>query len=164
MIYSNLGESPPAPDAAPYAELWHNEIAANDKAYSDQGDTQYTGGHAPATEVHFVVRDTQRVAVLSLLDTSTGCTAKTDIAADNASIKFCPLKIAIYEAGAVTTAAGRMGCFLELNAPTSGDPSNSVSYATYDIGARSFKTGVIVNHEPVPGCSEIISLDKQLVP
>jgi hypothetical protein len=164
MVYSNLGESPLMPDAVPYAELWREEISANDKAYSDQGDTQYAGGHAPATEAHFVVRSSQRVAVLTMLDTATGCTKKKTDASANASVKFCPLKIAIYEGGVVTTTAGRKGCFLELNAPFSTDPSNSTGYATYDIASRSFKIGMIVNHEPVSGCAETIAIDNQLTP
>jgi hypothetical protein len=164
MVYTNLRETPPSPDAVPYAELWQAEISANDIAYSDGGDTQYASGHAPATEAHFVVRSTQRVAVLTMLDTATGCTKKTTDASANASVKFCPLKIAIYEGGVVTTTAGRKGCFLELNAPISTDPSNSMGYATYDIANRSFKIGMIINHEPVSGCAETIAIDNQLTP
>jgi hypothetical protein len=164
MIYLDLGQSPPDLDAAPYAELWQSEIAANDKSYGDQGDTQYAGGHAPATEAHFVVRSTQRVAVLSMLDTATACTKNTADAALNASVKFCPLKVAIYEGGVVTTTVGRRGCFLELTRPLSGDPSNSASYATYDVKTRSFRIGTLVNHEPVPGCVEVIPVDSQRQP
>ena len=99
--------------------------------------------------------------VLSILDTVTGCTLKELRAAAGATIKLCPLRIAIYEGIQVRTLDGGRACFLELASPArgnSGDPNQAVSYASYDVATKTVKTGVIIDHQAVDGCSQNIAL------
>ncbi len=157
MVYSDVGQLHPEPDAAPYAELWQKNILNNDESYMVGGDMRYQNRHAPATDAHFVVRSPIKTAVLSILDTGTGCTIKETDAATGNVVKKCPMITAIYTGSNVAVTRGRTACFLELatrNDP--GDPANSVAYASYDVGSKSIRVGVIMNHRPVEGCGQIV--------
>lgn len=162
LVYDNLAQ--PSSLTASYTDLWSDQIDANDRAYIAQGDAQYSSGHAPASEAHFVVRSPERAAVLSILDTATGCTTITVFQDVNIIVRSCPLKIAIYENGSKTVTEGRRGCFLELTAQKPGEPISGASYAAFDPKTRSIKIGTIVNHKPVPECQATIPLYERIQP
>ncbi|MCP3468565.1 hypothetical protein [Bradyrhizobium sp. CCGUVB23] len=57
-----------------------------------------------------------------------------------ATVKSCPLRIAIYEGVQVSRPDGGRACFLELAAPAAGepiDPNRAVAYAAYDVGSKT---------------------------
>ncbi len=159
MSYANL--QIPAPRTATYLDIWKDAVEANNRAYKARGDLRFSDGNAPVTEAHFVIWSPTKSVVLSILNTVTGCTLKELRAAAGATVKLCPLRIAIYEGLQVRTLDGGRTCFLELASPAganSGDPNQAVSYASYDVATKTVKTGVIIDHQAVDGCSQNIAL------
>lgn len=159
MSYANL--QTPAPQTATYLDIWKDVIDANNRAYQARGDLRFAGGNAPATEAHFVIWSPAKAVVLSILDTATGCTLKEMRAAAGITIKLCPLRIAIYEGVQVRTLDGGRACFLELaTTPASedGDRERTASYASYDVATKTVRTGIIIDHQVVDGCSQNIAL------
>lgn len=159
MAYTNLQQA--TAGTATYADIWKDAIEANNRAYHARGDTRFAGGNAPATEAHFVIWSTRKSVVLSILNTVTGCTLKEVQALARATIKLCPLRIVIYEGIQVHTLDGGRSCFLELAPASAGEPVNptrAAAYAAYDVATRTVKTGLVVDHEVVEGCSQNIPL------
>jgi hypothetical protein len=159
MSYANLQTS--TPQSATYIDIWKDIIDANNRAYKARGDLRFAGGNAPATEAHFVIWSPTKSVVLSILDTATGCTLKELRAVTGATIKLCPLRIAIYEGIQVRTLDGGRACFLELATAAAGksdDPGRAVSYASYDVTTKTVKIGVVVDHRVADGCSQNIAL------
>ncbi len=158
MSYANLQK--PSPQTATYLDIWKDAIDVNNRAYKARGDQRFADGNAPATEAHFVIWSATKSVVLSILNTVTGCTLKELRAAAGATVKLCPLRIAIYEGLQVRTLDGGHACFLELTSPVagkSGEPQ-AASYASYDVATKTVKTGLIIDHQAVDGCSQNISL------
>ncbi|BAV52634.1 Uncharacterized protein MLTONO_p0164 (plasmid) [Mesorhizobium loti] len=148
----------PSADTATYADIWKDAIEANNRAYAAHGDTRFAGANAPAVEAHFVIWSTKRSVVLSVLDTATGCTLKGVLAA-GVTVKLCPLRIAIYDGLLVRTLEGGRACFLEMGPKAvGGDPVGSGSYVSYDTKTKTLKTGTIVAHQAVEGCSLTLPL------
>lgn len=161
MSYADLQK--PSRQTATYLDIWKDAIDVNNRAYKARGDQRFTDGNAPATEAHFVIWSSTKSVVLSILNTVTGCTLKELRAAAGATVKLCPLRIAIYEGLQVRTLDGGRACFLELTSRgvgTSGNPQ-AASYASYDVATKTVKTGLIVDHQAVDGCSQNISLYPQ---
>ena len=159
MAYANLQQ--PAAATATYADIWKDAIVANNRAYLERGDMRFVGGNAPVTEAHFTIWSAKKSVVLSILNTATGCALKEIQALARATIKLCPLRIAIYEGVQVRTLDGGRSCFLELSPAETGAPANpsqSAAYAAYDVATRTVKTGLVLNHQAVEGCSQNISL------
>jgi hypothetical protein len=158
MSYANLQTL--APQTATYLDIWKDAIDANNRAYEARGDLRFAGGNAPATEAHFVIWSSAKSIVLSILDTATGCTLKEMRVASDATIKLCPLRIAIYEGVRVRTLDGGRACFLELASPVGGTSvtPQAASYASYDVATKTVKTGLIIDHQAVDGCSQNIAL------
>jgi hypothetical protein len=158
MSYANLQK--PSPKTATYLEIWKDAIDANNRAYKARGDQRFSDGNAPVTEAHFVIWSPAKSVVLSILNTATGCTLKDVRAAAGATVKLCPLRIAIYEGLQVRTLDGGRACFLELAAPVGGADggAQAVSYASYDVASKTVKTGLIIDHQAVDGCSQNIAL------
>jgi hypothetical protein len=159
MPYANLQTA--APQTATYLDIWKDAVAANNRAYKARGDLRFSNGNAPVTEAHFVIWSATKSVVLSILDTATGCTLKALRAAAGATVKLCPLRIAIYEGLQVRILDGGHACFLELASVAdrkSGDANAAVSYASYDVATKTVKTGVIIDHQAVDGCSQNIAL------
>ncbi|MEO8716106.1 MAG: hypothetical protein ABI369_13935 [Acetobacteraceae bacterium] len=159
MSYANL--QAPAPQTATYLDIWKDAVEANNRAYKARGDFRFSDGNAPVTEAHFVIWSPTKSVVLSILNTVTACTFKELRAAVGATVKLCPLRIAIYEGLQVRTLDGGRACFLELASRAggnSGDPNQAVSYASYDVAKKTVKTGVIIDHQAVGGCSQNIAL------
>jgi len=158
MSYANL--QAPSPATATYVDIWKDALDANNRHYESRGDRRFVGGNAPANEAHFVIWSSQRSAVFSILDTASQCTTKATFRDVGATVKLCPMRIAIYEGLQVRTMDGGMACFLEL-ASASADPDASGAYASYDAATRNLKTGLIVKHTAVDGCSFDIPLPRR---
>jgi hypothetical protein len=158
MSYADLQK--PSAQTATYSDIWKDALDTNNRAYKARGDQRFKEGNAPATEAHFVIWSPAKSVVLSILDTVTGCTFKELRAAANATVKLCPLRIAIYEGIQVRTLDGGRACFLELAAPVAGAEggAQAASYASYDVATKTVKTGLIIDHQAVDGCSQNIAL------
>ena len=145
-------------EAEHYASIWADKLDQNNRAYVAKGDARFAVGNAPASEAHFSVNFTNKFAVLSVLNTATGCAKTKAFPAAHATVKFCPLRLAIWEGGKLSVSEAT-GCYLELTpANASPDPTASVSYVSYDVAAKSFRTGMIVAHKAVAECSLTIPL------
>ncbi len=151
----------PSADDRTYADIWKDALDENNRAYLARGDTRFRSGNAPATEAHFVIWSTSKSVVLSILDTATGCTLRAAYPLFNATVKLCPLRVAVYEGVHVRTLDGGRACFLELRTGGTGDPANSSVYAAYDVATRTIRTGLIVDHKAVDGCSQSIPVDSE---
>lgn len=159
MSYADLQQA--TVDTATYADIWKDAIEDNNRAYLARGDTRYASTNAPATEAHFVIWSARKSVVLSILNTATGCTLKEVQASARATIKLCPLRIAIYEGIQVRTLDGGSACFLELAPAAAGAPvdlARTVAYAAYDVATKTVKTGLVIDHQAVDGCSNNIPL------
>ncbi|SDR63771.1 hypothetical protein SAMN05519103_09019 [Rhizobiales bacterium GAS113] len=152
-----------APSTATYADIWKDAIEENNRAYLARGDTRFVSGYAPVTEAHFVIWSPTKSVVFSVLDTATGCTAHYVDRSVGAVVKKCPMRLAQYEGVPVRTLGGGKACFLEIQPPPGAhfDATGSAAYASYDIGTKTIRTGMIVNHKAVDGCSSSIPLYPQ---
>lgn len=156
MSYTDLQR--PSSKAATYVDIWQDAIARNNAGYRERGDRRFAEGNAPAVEAHFVIWSERRSVVFSVLDTAIGCNVKEAVPQLRATVKLCPLRIAFYEGLQVRTMDGGQACFLELEPGAATDPSASGAYSAYDVPSRTLKTGMIVNHKAVEGCSLSIPL------
>jgi len=159
MAYADL--QLPSRATATYTDIWKDAIERNNQGYRQRGDHRFAGGNAPVTEAHFVIWSRGRSVVLSILNTAIGCTIKTAVPQARATVKLCPMRIAIYEGIQVRTLEGGRACFLELEPGASPDPTVSAAYASYDVPNRTLKTGMIVNHNAVDGCSLDVPLNRR---
>lgn len=158
VVYRDL--QIPGPTDRPFTELWADLIAQNNRRYAAVGDRRYAVGNAPVREAHFVVRAGDKVALLSVLDTATGCKTIAADAASNIAVKMCPMRLAFWRSGQGTIRQAQ-GCYLETGAPPanfSPDPKFAVSYASYDAATKSIKLGVILAHRAIEKCSQIVPL------
>lgn len=159
MMYANLQK--PSAETATYVDIWKDAIDANNRGYKARGDQRFADGNAPVTEAHFVIWSSARSVVLSVLDTAIECSVKQVDHNAHTTVKVCPMRIAIYEGLQVRTMDGGRGCFLELAPGATPDTASSVAYASYDVATKTVKTGMIVNHKAVDGCSLDIPLYRQ---
>ena len=162
MSYTDLQR--PSLATATYVDIWKDAIESNNTGYRDRGDHRFAGGNAPAVEAHFVIWSARRSVVFSVLDTAIGCSVKAIVPKARATVKLCPLRIAFYEGLQVRTMDGGQACFLELDPGAPADPSASAAYASYDVPNRTLKTGMIVDHKAVEGCSLSIPLNQVPAP
>lgn len=159
LSYADLRQ--PSTATRTYADIWRDALDENNRAYLARGDTRFQTSNAPATEAHFVIWSTQKSVVLSILNTATGCALKEFHAAARATVKLCPLRVAIYEGVRVRTLDGGRTCFLELAAPVPGednDPNRAVAYSSYDPARKLVRTGLVIDHRAIEGCSHEIPL------
>ena len=159
LAYADLRQ--PTAETRTYADLWRDAIEENNRAYLARGDTRFRAANAPAIEAHFVIWSARKSVVLSILDTATGCTLKEQHAAARASVKLCPLRVAIYEGVQVRTMDGGQACFVERAAPSTGeaiDPTRAAAYASYDTAAKVVKVGLVIDHRAVGDCARDIPL------
>ena len=160
MSYADLQH--PSPATATYVDIWKDAIERNNGGYRARGDQRFAVGNAPVTEAHFVIWSSRRSVVFSVLDTAIGCTTKAVVPEARATVKLCPLRIAVYEGLQVRTMDGGRACFLELARGVTADPTASAAYAAYDVRSRTLKTGMIIDHKAVDGCSLAVPLDRGL--
>jgi len=156
MSYANL--QTPSAATATYVDIWKDAIEKNNRHYEERGDRRFSGGNAPVSEAHFVIWSSRRSVVFSVLDTASQCEPKAAFPESGATVKLCPMRIAIYEGLQVRTMDGGKACFLELNQPSAAGSSGA--YASYDTTSRTLKTGMIVNHAAVDGCSFDVPLPR----
>lgn len=159
MSYANL--QAPSPVTATYVDIWKDAIDENNRHYEQRGDRRFSGGNAPVNEAHFVIWSSRRSVVFSVLDTASQCEPKAAFPEAGATVKLCPMRIAIYEGLQVRTLDGGKACFLELEQGASAGQDASGAYASYDVASRTVNTGVIVNHIAVEGCSFDVPLPRQ---
>ncbi|WP_131196783.1 hypothetical protein [Lichenihabitans psoromatis] len=159
MSYADLQW--PTAATGTYADIWRDAIDQNNRAYVDRGDRRFADGNAPVTEAHFVIWSPRKSIVLSVLDTATACTLKEVRASVHATIRMCPMRLAVYEGVVVHTLDGGRGCYLERSAAALGetpDADIAAAYASYEPAKRTIRTGFVVDHRPVEGCSQTIPL------
>lgn len=159
LAYADLRQ--PSASTLTYADIWRDALEENNRVYLARGDTRFRASNAPATEAHYVIWSSAKSVVLSILNTATGCTLKEVRAGAGASVKLCPMRLAIYEGVRVTTLDGGQACFLELGPGAAGDapdPTRAAAYASYDPAARTVKLGLVVDHQPVEGCSHDVPI------
>ena len=159
LAYSDLRR--PSAVTRTYADIWKDALDENNRVYLARGDSRFQTSNAPATEAHFVIWSTRKSVVLSILNTATGCALKEFHAAARATIRLCPLRVAIYEGVQVRTLDGGRTCFLELAAPVPGenaDPNRAVAYGSYDPSTKVVRTGLVIDHRAIDGCSHEIPL------
>ncbi len=159
MSYANL--QTPSPATATYVDIWKDAIDENNRHYEQRGDRRFSQGNAPANEAHFVIWSSRRSVVFSILDTASQCEPRAAFPEAGAAVKLCPVRIAIYEGLQVRTMDGGKACFLELDQPSPTTAAASGAYASYDVARRTLKTGLLVNHEAVDGCSFDVPLPRQ---
>ena len=149
----------PTENAANYASIWADKIEANNQAYIARGETRYAVGNAPVHEAHYTVKSPSRTVVLTFLNTRTACTIKQKFPSANVNVLTCPLRVAIFEGGRKSISEAS-GCYLERGTTqnVSSDPTTSVSYVSYDVTKKAFRTGMIVAHKAIDGCSQVIPI------
>lgn len=150
MSYADLQR--PSAATATYVDIWKDAIESNNQAYRERGDHRFVDSNAPVTEAHFTIWSPTRSVVLTILNTAIGCTMKASMPQARATVKFCPLRIAVYDGLRVRTMDGGRACFLELVGVVQ-DAAASAAYAAYDVSSRTVKIGMIVDHKAVDGCS-----------
>ncbi len=158
IIYRDL--QIPGPEDRVYFDLWADAIERNNRRYLATEDRRYAVGNAPVREAHVVVRGGDRVALVSILDTATGCAAVTRDTAKDISVKMCPMRL-VFWSGPKATITEAKGCYLEAGSREGHftvDPSYAVSYVSYDTAAKSIKLGVILAHHSVEQCSQTVPL------
>lgn len=161
VVYRDL--QIPGPTDRPFADLWGDLIAKNNRRYAIGGDTRYAVGNAPVREAHFIVRGGEKLALLSVLDTATGCKRIATDVASNITVKMCPMRLAFWRSGQGTIRQAE-GCYLEPGtrpANFTPDPKFAVSYASYDVSTKSIRLGVILAHRAIEKCSQIVPLYPQ---
>ncbi|PZN94141.1 MAG: hypothetical protein DCF30_20785 [Hyphomicrobiales bacterium] len=144
----------PSSSNATFADIWKDEIEANNKAYREAGDFRFASGNAPAAEAHFVIWSPAKSVVLSILNAATRCTSKQADA--GVRVKLCPMRLVIYEGIRTRVLNADRGCFLELDASAGQSTAIATAYAAYDVPSRTVKTGLVVAGQAVDGCSHAI--------
>jgi len=159
LAYSDLQR--PAARNATYADIWRDQIDANNEAYRARGDRRFVDGNAPATEAHFVIWSKRRSVVLTILNTALGCSPKLRDAKARVLVKLCPMRIAIYDGIRVETLDAGRGCYLEPEAGASIDPKIAAAYGAYDPASRRLKLGMVISHRAIDGCSFNVPLTRE---
>lgn len=150
----------PTASTATYFDIWKDAIDANNRSYSARGDSRFANGNAPAVEAHFVVWSSRRSVVLTILNTATRCSDKQTLREAAMVVRLCPMRLAIYEGIQVRVMDAGRACFLESVSGAAAD-TQATSYSSYDVATRTLRTGAIVNHGVVQGCSFDIPLPPQ---
>lgn len=151
----------PGPAVTSFAAIWADEITRNNNAYRKKGDRRFLVGNAPVTESHFVIRSPIKTVVLSVLNTATACRPIATDGVGRATLKRCPMRLAIYQSSRSSILNAEMGCFIEYAAMESGasrDPARNASYATYDKVNRTIRTGLFFAGQLVDECIARIPL------
>jgi hypothetical protein len=154
VAYSDLTK--PSPANATFADIWKDEIEANNKAYRQTGDFRFASGNAPVTEAHFVIWSPTKSVVMSILNTATRCTSKQTDA--GVRVKLCPMRLVIYEGIRSRVLDADQGCFLELDAAVDQRTPTATAYAAYDVPSRTVKTGLVIKGQAIDGCSHGIPI------
>lgn len=139
-----------------YSDIWKDAIEENNRVYLARGDTRFRDANAPATEAHYVIWSPRKSVVLSILNTATGCTLKEVHPSSGATVKLCPLRLAIYEGVTVRTLDGGRSCFLELAVSDTGprpESTRAAAYGSYEPATKVARLGLVIEGQAVEGCS-----------
>ena len=154
VVYTDLQIGGPTNQS--FLSLWSDAIAKNNRAYLKQGDRRWTLTNAPAIESHFLVRSDQKIVVLSVLHTVTGCKAFQSDELSKSSLKHCPMRLAIFDKvkGQNSVSDAGIGCFIEYGRATgsSFDPARNASLAAYDVATKTIRTRAIFARRSVKDC------------
>ena len=152
----------PSATTQSFADIWADAIAANNAAYLKRGDARFQAGNAPATESHVVVRSRSRTAVVSVLNTASGCKTIAHDAPGHATLKRCPMRVATFDGVRNLVGDAGEGCFIEYAPPsnTSLDPSRNVSVSSYDPTSRTIRVGVVFAKKIVDDCQINVPVPK----
>ncbi|RNJ41267.1 hypothetical protein B5V01_27725 [Mesorhizobium erdmanii] len=145
----------PNSEAVPYTSLWADRLKENNDAYAAKGDTRFAVANAPASESHIVVRSPTKTVVLSVLHTLTGCSPIREDPVGKATLKRCPMRLAIYQNGRSTVADAGSGCFIEYGAQPNNvrpDLARNGAMGAYDVQAKTIRAGVVFQGEIAPEC------------
>jgi hypothetical protein len=143
-----------------FADIWADAIAANNAAYLKRGDARFQVGNAPVTESHAVVRSPSRTAVVSVLNTATGCKTIASDASGHATLKRCPMRVAAFGGARNLVGDAGEGCFIEYAPPANAslDPSRNVAVSSYDPASRTIRVGVVFARKIVDDCQINVSV------
>lgn len=144
------------PGNAVYADLWADLIARNNDAARVGISSRPILGNTPVSEAHFVVRNTETVALLSVLNAHTLCKPVSS------GVIRCPLRLTIYRGGSSSVREGT-GCLplIAVSGTTPGNMSSGTgAYASYDVATRSIRYGVLIDHEAIDGCSQTLPINE----
>lgn len=152
VVYSDL--QLPGPNTASFAAMWADEINKNNEAYIKAGDARYAVANAPVTESHVIIRSPTKTVVLSTLNTLTACKIVATSMGGYATLKRCPMRMAIYEAQNRSINDAGTGCYLEYTKPLSSnpDPTQNLTYTSYDIVTKEIRLGIIFDKAGVDDC------------
>ncbi|WP_126116702.1 MULTISPECIES: hypothetical protein [unclassified Bosea (in: a-proteobacteria)] len=159
LAYSDLQR--PTPRNATYADIWKDQIDANNAAYRARGDRRFVDANAPATEAHFVIWSAKRSVVLSILNTALGCKEKARDRNAAIVVKLCPMRVAIYDGLQVRTMEAGQACFIEPVPETTLNPKMAAAYGAYDVASKTLKLGLVVSHQAPDGCSFNVPLGRE---
>lgn len=144
VVYADL--QLPNPDGIAYALLWADEIKRNNEAYTARGDSRWSVANAPASESHIVVRSPVKTVVLSVLHTLTACSPIRRDPAAKATLKRCPMRLAIYRKGRLALADAGNGCFIEYERQAGEPPADlarNAAMGAYEVKSRTIRAGVV---------------------
>ncbi|MGX5845009.1 hypothetical protein ACWGTI_30465 [Mesorhizobium sp. ArgA1] len=145
----------PNSEAVPYASLWSDRLRKNNDAYAAKGDTRFAVANAPASESHIVVRSPTKTVVLSVLHTLVGCSPIRTDPVGNATLKRCPMRLAVYQNGRSMVADAGTGCFIEYGPlPNNARPdlARNGAMGAYDVQAKTIRAGIIFQGEIAQEC------------
>ena len=145
----------PRSQAMPFAEIWADKLAANNRAYRKAGDTRFSIANAPASESDVIILSPTDEVTVTTLNTFTCKVIKSD-PEGRATLKSCPMRLVEFAHGQTYTFAAPNGCYLEFTPPPPGitlDATRDATYAAFDPSDKSIRLGTLINHQPVSGCS-----------
>ena len=148
MIVTDLRLTGPANQA--YAQLWSDLITKNNDIAGRASLQRRLVGNAPVKEAHVVVRNATTVATLSILGTPAQCQPHEK----HATIRVCPLRLAVHRNGA-STLREATGCFIEADASV-----GTGLFASYDVEAKAIRLGALLAHQAIDGCSRTVPVSE----
>lgn len=161
VVYADL--QLPNEQALPYASLWADELKKNNDAYAARGDKRWIVANAPAAESHVVIRSPERTVVLSVLHTITACKPIRSDKPASATLKSCPMRVAIYRDGKSSVSDAGRGCFIEYGARPDGvapDMVRNAALVAYDIENRTIRAGVVFAGDAADECQFRVPIPK----
>ena len=145
-------------DNLTYIDVWNDALTANNRSYDAKGATRAPGANAPANDAHLVVRGPNWTAVLTTLDTESGCKPAEFAFPAGVTIKMCPTRLVVFEGALSRTKELPASCYLESGAAVTADPHEDASYGAFDTVTKTVKIGLIVNHRAIDECARFIPI------
>ena len=135
-----------------FQDYWNDRIVANNQFYKDKGDTRFPVGNAPAVEAHFIVYNTKRAVIVSVLDSATTCkTAQSDVVT-GITLKMCQARIITSNYAKVEVAEAGNVCFLEQGRANVAKTSAGQMLFAFDEGSHAIRTAAYFKGQPHDDC------------